>query len=269
MIDIGNQNIYYDNGFHSSKGDQLKTKVNEIWYKADRLGYESLSEILISNLLKKTSIPSFVNYSFEQIRYQNRMHNACKSQDFLSEKERLITCEHIFFLYTGESLAQSMARHSIKDKISMMVSSIEEITGMSRFGEYITSLLEIDALFLNEDRHTNNIAIIRNEETGLYLTSPVFDNGAALFSDTFMDYPIDMPVEECIRKIEAKPFDTDFDKQLEAAESLYGVNLSCRFSIKDVLEILDQFKNIYDERIIRRIEETMRWQMRKYQYMFG
>lgn len=36
---------------HTSKGDQLKWKIDNIWYKADYMGYESFSEVLISHLL--------------------------------------------------------------------------------------------------------------------------------------------------------------------------------------------------------------------------
>ena len=31
---------------HTSKGDQRKWKIGDNWYKADYMGYESLSEIL-------------------------------------------------------------------------------------------------------------------------------------------------------------------------------------------------------------------------------
>ena len=34
---------------HTSKGDQLKWKIGNIWYKSDYMGYEGLSETLVSN----------------------------------------------------------------------------------------------------------------------------------------------------------------------------------------------------------------------------
>ena len=33
---------------HTSKGDQLKWKIGNIWYKSDYMGYEGLSETLVS-----------------------------------------------------------------------------------------------------------------------------------------------------------------------------------------------------------------------------
>ena len=41
---------------HTSKGDQRKWRMNDIWYKADYMGYESLSEVLISALLQKSNL---------------------------------------------------------------------------------------------------------------------------------------------------------------------------------------------------------------------
>ena len=40
----------------SSKGNQLKFERDGIWYKADNLGYEGLSEYVVSELLKLSSL---------------------------------------------------------------------------------------------------------------------------------------------------------------------------------------------------------------------
>ena len=37
----------------SSKGNQQKWLVNDLWYKADHMGYEGLCEVIVSELLKK------------------------------------------------------------------------------------------------------------------------------------------------------------------------------------------------------------------------
>ncbi len=41
---------------HSSKGNQLKWEKDGIWYKADYMGYEGLSEYIISQLLRKSTL---------------------------------------------------------------------------------------------------------------------------------------------------------------------------------------------------------------------
>lgn len=43
---------------HTSKGDQLKWKIGNIWYKSDYMGYEGLSETLVSHLLQKALFPT-------------------------------------------------------------------------------------------------------------------------------------------------------------------------------------------------------------------
>ena len=35
----------------SSKGNQQKWLVNDLWYKADHMGYEGLCEVIVSELL--------------------------------------------------------------------------------------------------------------------------------------------------------------------------------------------------------------------------
>ena len=50
----------------------------------------------------------------------------------------------------------------MKERLRLLVDAMEEATGMQNMGEYLTTLFEIDALFLNQDRHLNNIALIRD-----------------------------------------------------------------------------------------------------------
>lgn len=254
---------------HTSKGDQRKWKIEDTWYKADYMGYESLSEVMVSALLEKSNLPySFVDYQHVRIEYKGNMINGCSSRNFLQQDQILIPLEKLYRQYTGESLAVKLSEFAdVAEKIQYLVEQIEEITHIEDFGKYITAILEIDAFFLNEDRHTNNIAVIYNEKTGQYSLSPIFDQGLSLFSDTSYDYSIDLSVEKCTEKIEAKPFHSDFDVQLETAEELYGNQIEFMFTIKDVQEILDQFEESYSDKIRERVESLLRTQIRKYAYL--
>ena len=254
---------------HTSKGDQRKWKVNDIWYKADYMGYESMAEVLVSSLLDKSTLSyPFVLYRYASLDYKEIQINGCSSRDFLQQNQILIPLEKLYRQYTGDSLAVKLTEfETISDKIQYLVSQIENITNIEDFGKYITAILEIDAFFMNEDRHTNNIAVIYNEKTQKYCLSPIFDHGLCLFSDIYYDYPVELSVEECMRKIEAKPFSTDFDKQLEAAEELYGNQIKFTFKINDIQEILNQFNGIYSDEIRNRVEVFLRMQMRKYSYL--
>lgn len=266
-IDFNEYSPFHKTG-HTSKGDQRKWEVDGTWYKADYMGYEGLSEILVSRLLQKSNIKyPFVLYDSVFIEYNGTTMQGCMSKDFLTEDQDLVTLEKLYRQYTGKSLASDITQFAeIKERIQYLVEQIEKITNIKEFGKYLTAILEIDAFFLNEDRHTNNLAVIYNEKTQKYALSPVFDQGLSLFSDIRQDYPLTLPVEECMEKIEAKPFDKDFDEQVDAAESLYGVQLQFYFTIDDVKKELDQISTGYPDGVRLRIEELLRNQIRKYSY---
>jgi len=147
------------------------------------------------------------------------------------------------------------------------VDFVEQVTGLKNVGAYLTMMLEIDAIFLNEDRHTNNLAVIRNEKTKRYRLCPVFDNGLALLSD-LNDYPVDKDIYECIGQVQAKPFDRSFDAQMEAAEELYGTQLRLQFDRRDVQDVLATIAELYDGPILDRVERVLGEQMRKYKVYF-
>lgn len=254
---------------HTSKGDQRKWKIDHIWYKADYMGYESLSEVLISLLLQKSSLQHpFVLYQPVQIVYNGNAMQGCLSRDFLCEDQMLIPLEKLHRQYTGESLAVKLSEFPDASKrIQYLVKHVEEITHIDNFGPYITAMLETDAFFLNEDRHTNNIAVIYDEKTQQYSLSPLFDQGLCLFADISQDYPLSLPIEDCLKKIKAKPFSSDFDTQLDEAEALYGVQLRFHFTLQDVQEELNRLAEIYPVEVRSRVELLLRSQIRKYAYL--
>ena len=67
MIVLSEKNIFLENR-QSSKGNQLKGRLDGRWYKADYLGYEGLAEYMVSGLLKKTSLGNdeFIDYKTEK-----------------------------------------------------------------------------------------------------------------------------------------------------------------------------------------------------------
>lgn len=255
---------------HSSKGNQLKWKHDNIWYKADYMGYEGLSEVIVSQLLAYSDVKDYVRYFPVQMQYKDKEYLGCKSSNFLDENEELVTIEHLFRQHIGKSLSAEMGKiPEVESRIEYMVENVIEFTGLVDFGRYISVLLALDAFFLNEDRHTNNIAVIYKTEEKVYRLSLVFDNGLALLADTAMDFGLGKSLEECLERIEAKPFCRSFDEQLDAAEKMYGYNLHFSFDKKDVERILVGYAERYSDEIIGRVRELLYQQMRKYRYMFS
>ena len=268
MVELFEQDERQNNR-QSSKGNQLKWNNNGIWYKADYTGYEGLAEYMISHLLLKSSLrqDEFVLYEPEQIRYKDAVYSGVKSNDFLEKDWQLITLERLFMTFFGQSLYQSIFKISDPEKrLIFLVEQVERVTNLSDFGVYMNKLFTMDAFFLNEDRHTHNIAILMNKD-GRFSYSPIFDNGAGLLADTSLDYPLGKDVYLQIKEVRAKTISADFDEQLGLSEKLYGNHLKFHFHAKDVSDLLDGI-SIYSQEEKDRVRDILLSQMKKYAYLF-
>ncbi|MBP3593837.1 MAG: hypothetical protein J6J44_04865 [Lachnospiraceae bacterium] len=268
MIELFEQNIR-TNDRQSSKGNQLKWATNGYWYKADYTGYEGLAEYMISQLLKKSTLleEEYVLYELEEIKYKSMMYHGTKSMDFLEDDWQIITLERLFKNFFGESLYKSIYKiEKTEDRMIFLVSQVERMTGLKNYGVYMNKLLTLDALFLNEDRHTHNIAVLMNG-AGKFCYCPIFDNGAGLLSDTTIDYPLEEDAYKMVKEVEAKTICASFEEQLDVSEMLYGAHLKFSFTQKDVKNLIDT-ASIYPKEVRGRVEEIIYAQMRKYQYLF-
>lgn len=268
MIELFEQDIR-TNDRQSSKGNQLKWETNGYWYKADYTGYEGLAEYVISQLLRKTTLAEeeYVLYELEEIKYKTTVYNGAKSLDFLKDDWQIITLERLFKNFFGESLYKSIYKiEKTEDRMVFLVSQVERMTGLKNFGIYMNKLFALDAVFLNEDRHTHNIAVLMNGK-GKFCYCPIFDNGAGLLSDTTMDYPFKADIYQLMKEVKAKTICSDFDEQLDVSETLYGSHLRFEFTKEDVKNLLDMAEIYSDEERLR-VEEIIYTQMRKYQYLF-
>ena len=248
---------------HTSKGDQPKWMIQGKWYKADHMGYEALAEVVISRLLKKSNVKHFISYEPVKILYEKEERNACASKNFRAKNEILSPWERLHRAYHGRGLAAELSHRETDEKIGYTVDFLEQTTGVRQVGKSLTMLLELDAFFLNEDRHTNNLAVIRNEDTKEYRLCPVFDNGLSLLSD-LNDYPPGEDIYRCISHVKAKPFHPDFDEQVSAAEKRYGMQLKFAFTRNDLTASLEDLREYYSSEIIERVENVVREQMRKH-----
>lgn len=251
---------------HTSKGNQPKWRVGDVWYKADHMGYEALSEVVISRLLQKTNVHGFVAYEPVEIVYDGKVRKGCSCVNFRGRNEELIPLERMHRVEMGVGLAKVLGDMTeTRDRVRYTVDFIEKATGLTGVGAYLTELLEVDGFFLNEDRHTNNIALIRDRERGSFSLCPIFDNGLSLLSD-LNDYPLEGDLFEDISRVRAKPFSRDFDEQVSAAEELYGIQLKIGFDRHDVMDEVAALQGMYDDVVLRRAEDVLLEQLRKYHY---
>lgn len=254
---------------HSSKGDQPKWLIKNQYYKADHMGYESLSEYLVSELLKSSNITNFVEYTPVTIKYNGKELIGCESKNFLKKGEELFTFERLHRAYTGKELYKTVWQmNDVKDRIVYTVDFIEKVTDLKNVGEYLTAIAEIDMLFLNEDRHFNNLSVIRNQKNEFSL-SPIFDNGLSFLSDTRIDYPLGTDIYQAISKIKAKPFSTDFDTQTDILEQLYGTQLTICTDKNHIRDLINKLTEFYPADIISRVTTIVLEQMRRYGIYFS
>ena len=238
----------------SSKGNQEKwyDQVSDRWYKLDQFGYEALAETVISTLLEQSNIQTdtlftFVRYHMERLRVHGRERTGCSSKNFLQPGQALITINRLLSSYLGKPLREKLVRlPSDKKRIAYLAEATAELTGLELFPQYLTLLFEVDALFCNDDRHLNNIAVI--EQNGKFDYCPIFDNGAGLLSNTQLS-PMDILPPALISALQARPFNITFTRQMNTARSLYGMQLVMpKLTTSDIREVLGPVLNYYPQR---------------------
>jgi len=255
----------------SSKGNQEKWQDGGRWYKLDQFGYEGLAETVISHLLEHSSIETdtpfrFVRYRMERMNVHGRDRNGCSSEDFLRPGESIITLSHLF-KREGFNLKDTLTRlSSDKKRIAWLAEEAAALTGLEQFPQYLTLLFEVDALFLNDDRHLNNIAVL--EKGGRFDYCPIFDNGAGLLSNVQMA-PMDIDPAALIRSAKARPFNTTFNRQVIHVRNLYGPQLHIpRFTEKELRLELEEPLNYYAQRdrgfIADRVCQTILTRQKEY-----
>lgn len=235
----------------SSKGNQEKWRDGGRWYKLDQFGYEGLTETVISRLLEYSSMETetpfrFVRYRMERVNVHGRDRNGCSSADFLQPGESIITLSHLF-KREGCILKEVLTRlSSDKKRIAWLAEETAAITGLERLPQYLTLLFEVDALFLNDDRHLNNIAVL--EKDGRFDYCPIFDNGAGLLSNVQMA-PMDIDPAVLIRSAKARPFNTTFNRQVIHARNLFGPQLHIpKFTEEELRRELEEPLRYYAQR---------------------
>lgn len=238
----------------SSKGNQEKWLDSDVdrWYKLDQFGYEALAETLISQLLEKSNIETdtpftFVRYQMEKLHVHGRERTGCVSENFLKPGQSLITVNRLLSNTLGAPLKQKLLQlPSDKRRIAFLAEATAGVTNLKEFPRYLTLLFEVDALFCNDDRHLNNIAVI--EQGGRYDYCPIFDNGAGLLSNTQLSQ-MDIEPKALMAVLKARPFNTTFTRQMNAARNLYGKQLIMpALSAEDIREAVQPLLEYYPAR---------------------
>ena len=125
-------------------------EIRKNWYKADYTGYEGLAEYAVSCLLKESSLQPVGIYRLSNRGdpVQKAEIQGMRKQGFPAGGWQLITLERLFYNFYGESLYQNIFRiEGVTERAEFLVDQVVRMTGLKKFGEYLTKLLTIDALF--------------------------------------------------------------------------------------------------------------------------
>lgn len=235
----------------SSKGNQEKwhEASNDCWYKLDRIGFEALAEAVAGEVLRKYSNIEeelgyrIVPYHIDSVEVHKSNRTASVSSNFLEEGQSIQTAYHVLKRVIGPDYRKALAGEgTIQKRMKLIVDTVEQVSGLDHFGEYLTLLFEVDALIANEDRHLNNIAIL--EKNGNYDYCPLFDNGEGFMLDN-VKYPFDVQTKGLMKHLRAKPFQCRFGTVLSAAREVYGSQLKINFEKKDIAEIIEEYLKWY------------------------
>lgn len=198
----------------TSKGNQPKFTMNGWFYKEDYLGYESISEVLASELLYFIQGIDFLDYFLEEVEaevpledgtgFETKTLYCCKSKIYTEGD--FIAISKILSVFGDES---KYNKYTGKELLDYVVDCVKDATGLD-IRNYLRVLSYLDSILLNEDRHLTNICLI--ERDGVYREAPIFDNGLSLLADT-NTFLMAGQTDIYMRNVKCKPFSTSFKKQ--------------------------------------------------------
>ncbi|MCD8084586.1 MAG: hypothetical protein LUE86_14035 [Clostridiales bacterium] len=201
----------------SAVGMQPKYYENGYWYKQDRLGYEGLSEYLVSKVLQFSNVRNYARYEKCMVGGKS----GCRSRHFLKPEESMISFQRLYEMYEGGQLSERiMTMNSVQDRVDFVKDFILDKTGVD-CSKYLSQILTLDMLTLNTDRHFNNLGIIVNTEWDVCRPCVIFDNGRSLMSEWEVFDP-ENTIKENLIHAYARPFSSNF----EAQAAVCGVGLS-------------------------------------------
>ena len=270
MIYLLESDIKTDNR-QSSKGNQLKWKKNERWYKADYTGYEGMAEYVVSAFLQHSSLSEgqFVSYQTEEMMYNSQRYLGCSSPDFMRSGCQMLTWERLYRQTTARSLQEDVFQIGpVGERLAFLIQQLRRISGLpeKEISEYLAVILTVDAVFLNEDRHMHNLAFLLDNR-GTYHLCPLFDHGGCLLSDTSMDYPMDRDICRMIKEVPGRTVSRNLDDQLDAVELLQKQPLSFHLSRRQAVQLIEA-EPYYPDEVKRRVTDIILAQMGKYAYLF-
>lgn len=232
-----------------NNGERFLLKAGSLWQQ------EPFNEVLASEICSRLEI-NCVPYKI--IKADRTFYSSCP--DFITENTELVPAWHIISTQKKEK-STSNFEHLINCCKKIGIGSIENIK------RGICTMLTVDFIIANTDRHYNNFGFLRNPDTLEWIgLAPVYDSGTAMFHDT-MIYDLKNTYFQDSRNIKAKPFASNQKEQMNkipCKEYCSNLNLKKLDGIPDFFkELISENPYIENERaellrniLFARIKET-------------
>ena len=172
-------------------------------------GHECINEIIVDRLLTLLKVEHLsYNLIHAEIQIEDQTYDTylCASKDFKKRGESKIALDDYF-------AANSLKGESHYDFCKRM-----------NWQQYIDTMLAVDYLILNRDRHGANIEVLRNAKNRTLRIAPLFDHGLSLLYSCSSD-------EEALR------FDIHEDKKCQ--------NFIGGYSCYDNLRLIENPRHVF------------------------
>lgn len=191
----GNQNKYYDLNNHLYIKEQFF--YQGVYWK------DSYVEYIVSRLSKMTDTLG-IKIVHQKVVTLSNGKLACVSKDFCYNTD-----------YEWISLGRLLNKLPIKELgksykvFTTLVNLVKDKCNID-ITDYLIVMIVFDYLIGNEDRHYNNIGVLRNQVTGEFSIAPLFDFGLGLFEHDLRYRG--KQLNNAILLMEGKPFHNDLSK---------------------------------------------------------
>ena len=220
---IGNDYIVIQEG--TSEGTQVKYKKDGYWYKKDNRGNEGRAEYLVSKFMQFTTLQENEFISYEEGTINGK--SGCRSKNFLDEEEELVTFYRLYYNEVGKDLSKVIANmNTMEERIEYVIRFIDQSCGLN-IHAYLSKVLTLDMICLNEDRHLNNLALIMRGND--FYPAPIFDNGVSLLTAN-QSVNWNFSIEENVKRVIARPFCGSHEKMVKYLESGFSIDVKSALS---------------------------------------
>lgn len=189
-----------------------------IWVKADKQGGEAIAETLVSEFLQSCRFaPRFVIYQLSKDK------RSCASRNFLQPGESFIPFHRLV-----EALNVNISDWTDFDTKVKGISKVLSIVTSSECTSFVWTMLTIDVVMRNVDRHLSNFGVILSPN-GSVRVAPLFDHGLSLGVSEGLYWDIGNLVQGL--GYEIKPFENKvgfLDSKIDASCLGFDVNVFIR-----------------------------------------